>query len=169
MTMTSDFTLASEPRIWRLRITERLQALRNWVTSETERHRPHPSPPRAGRVTERVRSASARHQAPASSPSPGFSFWAAYGADARSALGCWVYRSQGHARRPPGEQPARPPQSGSVDWLVTRHLPQFLPADLQSRGGGRPGCVSPSASFSCNAAEACPPEENPSLPRIDFN
>ena len=36
MTMTSDFTLASEPRIWRLRITERLQALRNWVTSETE-------------------------------------------------------------------------------------------------------------------------------------
>ena len=36
MTMTSDFTLASEPRIWRLRITERSQALRNWVTSETE-------------------------------------------------------------------------------------------------------------------------------------
>jgi len=36
VTMTSDFTLASEPRIWRLRITERLQALRNWVTSETE-------------------------------------------------------------------------------------------------------------------------------------
>ena len=46
----------------------------------------------------------------------------------------------------PGEQPARPPQSGSVDWLVTRHLPSFCLRIFRAEvAGGLVASVRPQA------------------------